>query len=852
MKYLTTVGTFTLANPSPWGLDQLLLPRFWPLWPSMDHLPFPWDPTLPLTEVPYLCIEPYDTTIPFLEYPRRKGRQLMTPTVGKSPYAIHEKLFPTPTRDLESFFQTWLFFGLLAELLAGLFNHETFVSISTKDGRLIISTKHLQSLTEQRFQLVRTLSKPTQKEIYIHAVQCIDLALRTLNVAGSGFNSHVRNSIASVAELVGNAVDVAHLGTFPGSVRCRRPGTDNFYTEEMKATMVAANWCPNDIIRLTDKFATTQLLYFFSKMKKPPGVANHQKCTAECCLAHSMSLTQHRTRHFQACTDEANCVDVSIDQRLVANILRSGVLPLLRITTKKNAPSKVTVELTSSGTEMARYVAISHVWADGLGNAEANSLPHCQLARLGRMLDPFAEGGRRPLVWLDTLCCPVDSEAKNLALLQMRRTYANAHKTLILDSTLYNCDSQGLNAAELQARILTCGWMRRLWTLQESALSSDPWVQFRDGPLSLTPMFDRLRKLHDENLNYRRLVQDLWLDSKPLTLSHYHSPTGAPELWLLDRALSHRNTTVALDEALCIATLMNLDVSQILPLSSEDERMCKVWDLLATACNDSLPRKIIFLDIVKLDGRGYRWAPSTLLPPGERYLNPQSRTFRWQGPQGRPTPEGLMAEYPNYRFHSCTGSPSSPIWGILLEIPQVRFMFKDRSHGKWWALMYKSTGAQAPTSQSLSQIMQTAIVDLVAQGNLAIVLAEEPSYEPSTFFDKSYREGILVTITEEQEDTIYAKLGEAVILTPLSSHESIVYDAAERLMQQLRSWEQEDSKGLDIIEQISEERIAKVRYVFFGVTFSCLIANLGHPPSLYAPFGDSPPVQYQVSGRETK
>ena len=508
------------------------------------------------------------------------------------------------------------------------------MSKSQQDGSLIISTKQLQSLIEQRFQLVRALDKATQKEIYLHAVQCIDLAIRTLNVADEDFNFNVENSIASVAELVGSAVDIAHLGTFPGSVRCRRPNINNFYTEEMKAAMVAANWCPNDITRLTDKFATTQLLYFFSKMKKPTGVANHQNCTEKCCFAHSMSLSQHSTRHCETCTDENECKDISIDHQPVVDILRSGALPLLRITTKKDQPSKVTVALASSGTEMAHYVAISHVWADGLGNAEANSLPSCQLIRLGKMLDPFAEAGRRPLVWLDTLCCPVEPGAKNLALLQMRRTYAEAHKTLILDSALYNYDSQGLSAAELQARILTCGWMHRLWTLQESALASDPWVQFKDGPLTLMPMFDRLKKLHDENLNYRRLVQDMWLDSKPLTLSQYHSPTGVPELWLLDRALSHRNTTVALDEALCIATLMNLDVSKILAMSG-DERMCKVWDLLASANNSSLPCKMIFLDGIKLDRRGYRWAPSTLLPLGERYLNLQNRTTRWRGPQGR-------------------------------------------------------------------------------------------------------------------------------------------------------------------------------------------------------------------------
>ena len=776
----------------------------------MDHLPLPADPILPLSEVPYLCDEHYDVTIPFLEYPRRKGRPCMTPSVGEAPYSLHEKLFPMPTRDLESFFQTWLFFGLLAELLAGLFSHDSFVSKSERDGSPIISTKQLQSLTEQRFESVRTLDKPAQKKIYVHAVRCIDLTTRILPVAASDFDCAVRNSIASVTELLGSAVDKAHKGTFSDAVSCKRPFTHNFYSEEMKVAMVAANWCPNDITRLTDKFTSTQLLYFLSKMKKPPSVASHRDCTTKCCLAHPVSLSQHRTRHCEACSNENTCADISIDHRPVVNILRSGALPLLRITSQKNEPNRVTLELCSSGTDTAHYVAISHVWADGLGNSEANSLPQCQLARLGRMLDPFAEAGKRPLVWLDTLCCPVEPEGKALGLLQMKRTYAEANKTLILDSTLYNYNSQNLNAAELHARYLTSGWMRRLWTLQERTLSSDPWIQFIDGPLSLIPMFSRLKKIHDENLNYRRLVQDMWIDSQPLSLYNYYSPNGVPDLRLLDRALSHRNTTVASDEAPCIATLMNLDVSKILSLSGED-RMCKVWDLLAAANGSLLPCNMIFLDGPKLSRRGYRWAPSTLLPPGERFRPVQSRLLRWRGPQGKPTSEGLMANYPNYRIRPCSGPSPSPIWETFLRMGQVRFVFKDQTRGIWCQIMYPQKSLQAESSQSPSETMQIPFADLVTKGNLAVILAEEFPDKPYANFEEAYREGILVTVMEEKEDVLHANLGDSVVFTPLSPPEVIAYEAAERLMQELRSWELEDSEGLGIAEQVSEERISKMK-----------------------------------------
>jgi hypothetical protein len=78
------------------------------------------------------------------------------------------------------------------------------------------------------------------------------------------------------------------------------------------------------------------------------------------------------------------------------------------------------------------YIALSHVWADGLGNTKENSLPQCQLRRIYNLLtsfctEEFIEGGqKRPYLWLDTLCCPVDPEDKLLALAKLPEVYREA------------------------------------------------------------------------------------------------------------------------------------------------------------------------------------------------------------------------------------------------------------------------------------------------------------------------------------------------------------------------------------------------------------------------------------------
>ena len=85
----------------------------------------------------------------------------MVPDVGQVPYEQHEKLFPSPVSELECFLQTWLFFGLLAELLGTLYDHDNFVVKSVHDGDPILSTKELQALIEKRIAWIATQENTT-------------------------------------------------------------------------------------------------------------------------------------------------------------------------------------------------------------------------------------------------------------------------------------------------------------------------------------------------------------------------------------------------------------------------------------------------------------------------------------------------------------------------------------------------------------------------------------------------------------------------------------------------------------------------------------------------------------------
>jgi hypothetical protein len=104
-----------------------------------------------------------------------------------------------------------------------------------------------------------------------------------------------------------------------------------------------------------------------------------------------------------------------------------------------------------------------------LGNQKANALNSCELVRLRTLVhhlgrqdtsadDPTSESSdfETPLIWIDTLCCPVGPpKFKNLALEKIRHV-------LVLDASLEYYNAEELGPVEKLARIFTSGWLRRL------------------------------------------------------------------------------------------------------------------------------------------------------------------------------------------------------------------------------------------------------------------------------------------------------------------------------------------------------------------------------------------------------
>ncbi len=77
-------------------------------------------------------------------------------------------------------------------------------------------------------------------------------------------------------------------------------------------------------------------------------------------------------------------------------------------------------------------------------------------------------------LWIDTLCIPVAPHLEHyrkLAIRLLGQTFYDAKIVLVLDRELCSVESQKVSNLELGIRIVSGGWMKRIWTLHEAALS---------------------------------------------------------------------------------------------------------------------------------------------------------------------------------------------------------------------------------------------------------------------------------------------------------------------------------------------------------------------------------------------
>jgi hypothetical protein len=281
----------------------------------------------------------------------------------------------------------------------------------------------------------------------------------------------------------------------------------------IQVLMQVTGWCPIDAQRAVQS-GSTSVLSYLSSIDKSPSQELHQSCCPnDGCLAYQITEPTYKGKHTKS---DCGCEYVSLQDELdfIKGIIDEGCIPLVFIKPSERG-DEPTIGITAWGDgqwgKSFPFVAISHIWADGIGNSEENAVPLCQLTKLQDEVTKLYDGEEtpNPIVpfWIDTLMIPLEPQAKAKAIMGMDQVYSCADKVLVFDASLESISAKE-DPQELMMYIYTCPWMGRLWTLQEAFLARQLFFKFAGKSLAIEDLARLFRqKLLEEDIDCLKQTQ---------------------------------------------------------------------------------------------------------------------------------------------------------------------------------------------------------------------------------------------------------------------------------------------------------------------------------------------------------
>ncbi|KAF8859616.1 hypothetical protein BDZ45DRAFT_689106 [Acephala macrosclerotiorum] len=485
----------------------------------MDHLLRPQDCINLEIELRYLCDDEvhYDGVDfdDFAKFPCRQGF-----TLNSHGRLSIEELHQHRRLTEAHFLQAWLFFGTLKEYFGNDYHLDDHIATSGTPKHKLVHTRGLgEMLTRKENDLLKMRATHIAAEkqerdrlhkLIQHAAQCC-AELDHWHDA-ENFDPEWAVVLLLVRLLIQSLDQDASLDR-----QLHKPHHDDDPSFAPLRTAMLRNggWCSHHVDELGSA-NTYHALFFLASLRRYPGRwINHSVCAANGqCTAYNVNELTHQVLHVE---EGCDCAWIKAPKTNL-DIIKSGGIPFVQCDRRKGSLPKISHGIVRPGTE---YVAISHIWSDGLGNLLANELPLCQLERIldrvealnakhSSSLFPqslrqkfysvhekvFGPSTTRVSFWMDVFCNPVvpqDSDpdhvehVKNILAMGISRlmpTYIFAKYVLILDHEVQQATlSQG--QTELQSRLAVSGWRSRCWTHQEYCFSRVPLYQCSDGLGSL-------------------------------------------------------------------------------------------------------------------------------------------------------------------------------------------------------------------------------------------------------------------------------------------------------------------------------------------------------------------------------
>lgn len=583
----------------------------------MDHLPYPGDAGLPPIEIPYVCEEilPLFSGLDFSS---------MLATLPKCEIWYHGESSIAASKA-----QASIYFGLVREAAGPSFRIKDFVRKSDLSGQRVVTLKKLNDVwgwqsSRHRDEALKNLMdrlSPSLPRVFEHVAY-----IRGLDELGNLIGLSIKILIWSLA------------GTLP-SGGWPRFGDDDILHQRM----LDSGWCPY-WTNIYGKRFSSPLIYCLTGLPRSRH-GGHESCSQyESCKVYDVNPVTYVTEHTPRC-EKQQCHFSGPDVRDLGLIVERGKIPLIRFSEKRRPLASHLLKRVRQGSATANdsdfktaennvikidlvehtfgrpFIAISHVWAGGLGHFDKNTLPRCQLdllyerARqckqklygegiLASFLDfldeadakvswedkvirayhrfiirATAEDTSTLYLWIDTLCIPADKEIPNLetrkkqAIDKMAHVYAMAMHVMVIDHTVQKLSFKDESEISLAGQLLTCPWMTRCWTFQEACLAREFSYLLQDGLinprrwLSPAPEADTSSQprtifeetLMKECLNIFKEIPDVLNES----VSDSGREDPAYPLFQVWDQLATRTTTVPEDSHGILAVMLGLSVEEL-------------------------------------------------------------------------------------------------------------------------------------------------------------------------------------------------------------------------------------------------------------------------------------------------
>jgi hypothetical protein len=451
----------------------------------MDYLPQPSQAKHSIPEIPYLCGSPstqryrYDHQ-GWLGYPTRMGFDPDDLYYGDCPKnGCHSK------DAAAALLQSWLYFGSLCEFFDQALDQRSFVRTNSQ-GNPVVEMELLDELITRWVQDVRRSSIECNRRRLIRLNEVSHTIFTYISPKGSqlinGTTPLPYEVVLSILVLV-NYLDIAKCHVQDQLKDYIRIPT--MMPDLMKLKLTVDGWCPADVALLQGNMQLTAS-YYLSLMGPPYPYLQHFLCDQKECKAIKIPNHSYKFRHAPGgcrCNNWLQMGPIELTRAII-----SGRTPLVTVVA---SPAGLQLKPLTA-TPGTRYVAVSHVWWQGLGNPNQNALLACQGDHIQKLVNSmYSQRGNVPF-WLDTLSIPlVPEEQRNQAIKSMERVYANADKVLVIETSLLSVSSR-ISEFELGARLAMSAWLRRVWTFQEGVRAKDLYFQFADGILSVEQIFRKL------------------------------------------------------------------------------------------------------------------------------------------------------------------------------------------------------------------------------------------------------------------------------------------------------------------------------------------------------------------------